>query len=168
MLHKILIGTFIIVISQSAVLAKEAPSYKLHIDPVMALAGYANIQLDKAIHSSVSIGGMVWHLDDSSWGGFSNNQETSLGVRIDWFETGVFQKGWHSNAMIKGDWLDSDYARTRVKLTQTYQFVGADLFVNLGIGAQFILESGGLDDTLYSDYQSWMLPSWEFSVSRAF
>jgi hypothetical protein len=149
-------------------LAQDTPSYKLHIDPIMALAGYANVQLDKAITPTLSIGGMVWHLDADSWGGFSDTQETSVGVRIDWFERGVFEKGWHSNAMIKGDWLDAGYARTRVKLTQTYQFVGETVFVNVGIGAQFIVESDTDENTLYSDYQSWMLPSWELSVSRAF
>jgi hypothetical protein len=168
MSYKAVCSALLLSLSSVSILAQELPTYKVHIDPIMAIAGYANVQVDKSISSTVSVGAMLWHLNDASWGSFADEEETSAGIRIDWFETGVYQKGWHSNAMIKGDWLDSDYARTRIKLTQTYQLVRGDLFVNLGIGAQFVVESDAVKDSIYSEYQSWMLPSWEFSVSRAF
>lgn len=150
----------------SAPVFAESPSYKIQLDPSMALAGYANVQVDRAISDTVSLGVMFWHFDDESWTNYDGN-ETSMGVRIDWFEDGVFDRGWHSNAMVKVDLENAQYARTRLKLTQSYQLVRGGVFVNLGIGVQFVSESDQVQSDLY-EYQSWMLPAWEFSVGRAF
>jgi hypothetical protein len=154
------------VLTLAAAHARGEPLHKVQLDPLMVAAGYANIQIDREIGPTLSAGLMVWHLDDQSWG--LRNEESSFGVRIDWFEEGVFQQGWHSNAMVKVDLEEGAYARTRLKLTQTYQLVRSSYFVNLGIGAQFVAESQSLGSNEYYGYQSWMLPSWEFSVGRAF
>lgn len=144
----------------------DTPKYKIQLDPSMVLAGYANVQVDRAISETVSVGGMLWHLDDNSWSNYDGS-ETSFGVRVEWFENDVFASGWHSNAMVKVDLENADYARTRFKLTQTYQWVPQDFLINLGIGVQFISESEQAQRDLY-EYQSWMLPAWEFSIGRAF
>lgn len=146
-------------------LADEA-AYKIQLDPTMAAAGYANLQVDRAINPVLSAGLMAWHLDRRSWG-YNTVEESSYGIRIDWFEQGVFESGWHSNAMVKVDLEDGRYARTRVKLTQTYQFHRGTVYVNLGIGAQFVSEADAVRNELYQ-YRSWLLPAWEFSVGRAF
>ncbi|WP_196159556.1 hypothetical protein [Reinekea sp. G2M2-21] len=146
----------------------EQPDYKVHIDPTMAAAGYANVQLDRQISSMVSAGLMFWHLDDASWGSFDNQDETSIGVRLDWFEEGVFASGWHSNAMVKVDLQSARYARTRLKLTQTYQVLWRDIYANFGIGVQFLVESEQMSDSRYDGFQSWMLPAWEIAIGRAF
>jgi len=144
------------------------PSYKVQLDPLMTAAGYANLQVDRKVSPVLSTGVMAWYLDKNSWGNGSDRDQASLGVRVDWFETGVFQTGWHSNAMVKVDFDGGNYARSRLKLTQSYQFVAAGLFMNVGIGAQFVAETSAISDSLYNDYQSWMLPAWEVSVGRAF
>lgn len=144
----------------------ESPSYKIQLDPSMALAGYANVQVDRAISETLSLGLMLWHFDEESWSNY-DAEESSMGVRIDWFEDGVFDRGWHSNAMVKVDLENAQYARTRLKLTQSYQLVRGGVYVNLGIGVQFVSESDLVQNDLY-EYQSWMLPAWEFSVGRAF
>lgn len=142
------------------------PHYKIHIDPVMAIADYANVQFDVAISPTVSTGIMLWHLDDDSW--TDPDDQSSFGLRVDWFDSGVFDTGWHSNAMVKVDLEDGQYARTRLKLTQTFQWVRNSFFMNFGIGAQFVSESASTKDSVYDDYQSLMLPAWELSIGRAF
>lgn len=141
-------------------------SHKIHLDPVFAAAGYANVQLDRSISPTVSAGAMLWHLDEQSWG-YQGAEETSIGVRIDWFESGVYASGWHSNAMLKVDLEDGRYARTRLKLTQTFQFARGGMYANLGIGAQLVGEADWVSNGLY-EYRSWLLPAWEFSIGRAF
>lgn len=146
----------------------EQPVYKVQIDPTLAAAGYANLQVDRLISPTVSAGLTFWHLDDASWGSFDNQNETSMGVRLDWFEEGVFATGWHSNAMVKVDLQDARYARTRLKLTQTYQVLWHDIYANFGIGVQFLAESEQVSDSRYDGFQSWMLPAWEIAIGRAF
>lgn len=148
----------------SAVAAE--PLYKVQIDPTMALADYANIQVDRQITPTVSAGVMLWHHDRESWSG--GDDRTSVGVRLDWFDTGVFEQGWHSNAMVKVDLDKGDYARTRLKLTQSYQLERNQFFFNIGIGAQFVIEADTSEDTVYNNYQSWLLPAWEISIGRSF
>ena len=147
---------------------ESSPHYKVQLDPFMAAAGYVNLQVDREVSPVLSVGLMGWYLDKDSWGNSTEQSDTSVGVRIDWFERGVFERGWHSNAMVKLDFEGADYARSRLKLTQSYQFVGAGVFIKLGIGAQFVAESSNADSGLYRNYQSWMLPAWEVSVGRAF
>jgi len=142
------------------------PNYKIQIDPAMSLVGYANVQLDREITPVLSAGIMVWHLDARSWATFDD--ETSLGVRLDWFDRGVFEEGWHSNAMIKVDFDAEEYTRSRLKLTQSYQIVRSSLYMNMGIGVQFVMEPEDDEVSIYSQYQSWMIPAWEISIGRAF
>lgn len=144
----------------------DVDQYKIHIDPTMALAGYANVQLDRRVTSDLTAGVMVWHQDAASWSS-SGLAQTSVGMRVDWFEQDAFASGWHTNAMVKVDLDNGRYARSRLKFTQTYQLARQDVYFNLGIGVQFVAESDQAENDLY-EYLSWMLPAWEFSVSRSF
>lgn len=141
--------------------------YKIQLDPTLSLLNYANIQVDRSVTDSVSIGAMYWYFHDRN-GEETTETESSVGARVDWFDRGVFERGWHSNGMVKVDFEEGVYARTRLKLTQTYQLAFSSFYINLGIGAQFVDESEDIDDSLYSTYRSWLMPAWEFSLGRSF
>lgn len=148
--------------------AEAKPLYKIQLDPTMSLAGYANIQIDRPLAANLSAGMMGWHRAETN-GLFAQPQSlTSLGVRLDWFDRGVFESGWHTNAMIKVDLVDAEYARVRYKVTQSYQRVRSDFYLNLGIGFQAIQAGNGVAQEDSGDYSAWLLPAWEFSIGRAF
>lgn len=140
-------------------------TWKVRMDPVLALASFPNLEVDRAISPNLSVGAMIWHFDD---GWFNSEPMTSIGMRLDWFENGVFDSGWHTNLILKGDFLNRQLERTRIKGTQTYQWSRNRFHINAGIGLQFIV--GGLsdaDDDVYV-YDSWVYPAWELSIGRSF
>lgn len=158
----------LIVLLSSAPFVSSELIYKVQMDPLMTLFGYANLHVDRAVSDSISVGVEIWTINGDDPLNFSYQTESSIGMRVDWFDHGVFERGWHSNAMLKVDYADGDYARTRLKLTQTYQLIKADVFLNVGIGTQFLFEADTDDGGLYGVYQPWLVPSWEVSLGRAF
>lgn len=142
------------------------PHWKVRTDPFMALGDFPNIELDRAISQTVSVGGTLWHRED---GFYESSSAASAGVRIDWFEHGVFADGWHSNLILKSDWVDGDWDRLRLKGTQTYQWAWDSFFVNAGIGMQLVSSGTGDGGTqFYDEYDPWLLPAWEVSIGRSF
>lgn len=145
-------------------LLRAEPVWKVRMDPALALADFPNLEIDRAVGDTLSIGLMLWHHDRNDLIGRS---QTSAGVRMDWFERSVFGSGWHSNLILKADWNEAELDRWRLKGTQTYQWAWGRFFFNAGIGAQLIMGSGTAEEGYY-DYESWLLPAWEISVGRAF
>lgn len=149
------------------VMALADPAWKIRMDPLMAIADFPNLEVDRAISPTVSLGASVWR-HDGAW--YSGARNTSLGARIDWFDRGVFDAGWHTNVITKADFNDKGPARLRFKGTQTYQWVWSDFLVNAGIGIQFVAD---IDDQTSSRNSSfgadgWVYPAWELSIGRAF
>lgn len=144
--------------------ATEAdPAWKVRIDPVMALADYANIEVDRQVADNLSVGLMLWHHAADS---FYSDDLSSAGIRLDWFDRDVFTSGWHSNLILKSDWTGAEVDRWRLKGTQTYQWDWSDFYLNAGIGVQWV--SGNQANGGYYNYESWLLPAWEISIGRSF
>lgn len=152
-----------VVLTLAAPAAVAEPRWKVRIDPLLALANYPNLEVDRALTPSVSVGAMAWHHS----GDWVSDGETrsSFGVRIDWYDRTVFSSGWHSNLILKSDWKGGAADRFRLKGTQTYQWAWDRFFVNAGIGVQFLT---GTESASYYDYESWVVPAWEVSVGRSF
>ncbi|MEJ2043939.1 MAG: hypothetical protein P8X74_03155 [Reinekea sp.] len=159
-------GSVLLCIGSSSA-ADQEYHWKINTDPLMALAGYVNLQLDYALNNDLSTGVMLWYQDDDTWTTHSDTNKFSAGIRLDWYDEGVFSKSWHSNIMVKTDFENFSYARSRLKLTQSYQVVAADIFINIGIGAQIVFEPESAD-SIYSYSQTGVVPAWEFSIGRAF
>ena len=140
------------------------PHWKIRMDPALALANFPNLEIDRAVGDTVSLGVTAWHHPGN---GLFDRSRTSAGVRVDWFEDSVFSSGWHSNLILKADWDEAELDRWRLKGTQTYQWAWGRLFLNAGIGVQLITGSGTSGEGYY-DYESWLLPAWEISIGRAF
>lgn len=151
----------------SPCLALAEPAWKVRIDPLMAVADFPNLEVDRAISSTVSLGAGLWH-HDGNW--YSTSRTTSLGARLDWFDRGVFEDGWHTNVITKADFNENGPARLRLKGTQTYQWVWSDFLVNAGIGIQFVADIDDRSDRQNSGfgYDGWVYPAWELSIGRAF
>lgn len=146
-------------------MAHAEDTWKVRMDPLLALANFPNLEVDRAISPNLSVGAMIWHFD-GDW--YDSEQMTSIGMRLDWFERGVFSSGWHTNLILKGDFVETQLERTRIKGTQTYQWSRNRFHINAGIGLQFLL--GGFsdaDDDVYV-YDSWIYPAWELSIGRSF
>lgn len=143
------------------------PNWKFRIDPLLAVADFPNLEIDRAVGPTVSLGAGLWH-HDGDW--FSYERTTSLGLRLDWFDRGVFATGWHTNVITRADFTDNGPARLRLKGTQTYQWVWSDFLLNAGIGLQFVADiddsASGSDSGFGSD--GWVYPAWELSIGRAF
>lgn len=140
------------------------PDWKVRMDPALALADFPNLEIDRALGDSVSLGFMLWHHDRSDLIGRS---QTSAGVRLDWYDRSVFTTGWHSNLIVKADWNEAELDRWRLKGTQTYQWAWRGVFLNAGIGVQLVTGTRTNEEGYY-DYESWLLPGWELSIGRAF
>jgi hypothetical protein len=143
------------------------PGWKIRIDPLLAVANFPNLEVDKAVSPTVSLGAGLWH-HDGDW--FAYERTTSLGFRLDWFDQSVFSPGWHSNVITRADFSDRGLARLRLKGTQTYQWVWSDFLLNAGIGVQFVADT---NDTLNNkdsgfDSDGWVYPAWELSIGRSF
>ncbi|WP_028669738.1 hypothetical protein [Saccharospirillum impatiens] len=152
-------------LSPGMVLAE--PNWKVRIDPLLAVADFPNLEIDRAISPTVSLGAGIWH-HDGDW--FSYERTTSLGVRLDWFDRGVFTPGWHSNVITRADFNDNGIARLRLKGTQTYQWVWSDFLFNTGIGLQFVADTDNSATSSDNGFGSdgWVYPAWELSIGRAF
>lgn len=142
------------------------PNWKVRMDPLMAIANFPNIEVDRALSPTVSAGVMAWY-HDNDW--FASSSAASLGLRVDWFEQGVFADGWHTNLVLKSDWTNGEWDRLRLKGTQTYQWAWDSFFINAGIGAQLVSDGRvGGQAQVYDEYQPWLLPAWEISFGRSF
>ncbi len=144
--------------------AEDDPQWKVRIDPALALADYPNVEVDRQVADDVSVGLMLWH--NAADYRYSEDQ-TSAGIRLDWFDREVFTAGWHTNLILKTDWNDAEFSRWRLKGTQTYQWAWNEFFLNAGIGVQWVKETESQNSGYY-DYESWLLPAWEVSVGRSF
>lgn len=141
------------------------PQWKVRIDPLMALADFPNVEIDRALSRSVSVGAMVWHHDNDF---FDSGSVTSVGVRVDWFDRDVFDDGWHTNLILKSDWVDGDWDRARLKGTQTHQWAWNNFFINAGIGVQLVVGDQDNSTQFFDEYQPWLIPAWEISLGRSF
>jgi len=140
------------------------PHWKVRMDPALALANFPNLEVDRAVGDTLSLGLVLWHNNSDNR---FEQARTSTGVRMDWFEDSVFSSGWHSNLILKTDWNETELDRLRLKGTQTYQWAWGRFFLNAGIGVQLV--TGSLaDEGSYYDYESWLLPAWELSIGRSF
>lgn len=147
----------------SAVCAE--PQWKLRTDPLMALANIPNLEVDRALSPTLSMGAVLWH-SEGNW--FGSGDVTSAGMRIDWFDRSVFEEGWHSNLIFKSDWVDGEWDRARLKGTQTYQWAWNTFYINAGIGVQLVTSGQGDQSQFYDDYRPWLIPAWEISLGRSF
>lgn len=167
-MNRLFISRWLLVIAVlPASLVCAEPAWKVRIDPLMTVADFPNLEIDRAISSTVSLGASAWH-HDGDW--YSTRGITSLGVRLDWFDRGVFDAGWHTNVITKADFDDSGPARLRLKGTQTYQWVWSDFLVNAGIGIQLVADLDDRSNGQNSSFSSggWVYPAWELSIGRAF
>jgi hypothetical protein len=143
-------------------LATAEPQYKIQVNPFLAAFGEVNIQVDRQVAENLSTGLMLTYLDPSM--SYDNEASSSIGIRLDRYDRGVFNSGWHTNAMLKINLSGTKLEDSRLVATQTYQKVRADFVFNAGLGLQIVY---GGDASMFG-FGLFPIPSLEFSIGRAF